>query len=171
MPRDAHRDLALGEILRRYYPSEGIVYLDLWPAARPIILLTSASLAAQASKSNPSVAANRPPELVPWFRPLTGGPILFDMPEQDWKVWRAIFNKGFASAHVMSLVPGMVAECLVYRDKLRQHARKNDMFYLDPMTLRLTMDLIGRTVLYVLLALPLLPAYNSPCSTLPLSRP
>jgi cytochrome P450 len=147
LPRDVHRDLVFGEIVRHHFPREGIVYLDPWPAAPPIILITSAKLTAQAAQSNASVAADRPPEVRAYLRPLTGRPTMFDTPERESKQSRALFGKGFAAANVRAMVPGMVAECLVYRDKLRKHARNGDMFYLNPQTLRLTFDVIGRTVL------------------------
>jgi cytochrome P450 len=147
LPRDAHRDLVFGEIVRRYFPREGIVYLDLWPAAPPIILIMLAELAAQAAQSNASVAANRPPEVHAYLCPLTGGLTMFDTPERESKRSRALFGKGFAAANVMAMMPGIVAECLVYRDKLREHPRNGDMFHRNPLTLRLTIDVIGRTVL------------------------
>jgi hypothetical protein len=60
-----------------------------------------------------------------------------------------VFNKGFNNEHFLKLVPGMVKEINVYRETLRNHAKKGDMFYLDTTTLRFTMDLIGKTILYV----------------------
>ncbi len=142
-----HKGVLFGEICRRYFPEKGLCYIDLWPVAMPFLLVTSPNLATQATQTNHALAMERPPELRRWLKPLTGGPNLFDMAERDWKPWRGIFNKAFASDHLLSLVPGMVEECLVYRAKLRQYALDKSMFYLDPLTLRLTMDLIGQTVL------------------------
>jgi cytochrome P450 len=147
LPRDVHKTFLFGEVCRRYFPQQGACYIDLWPFASPFLLVTSPALAAQATQTNMALALERPRELRRWLRPLAGGVSLFDMSADEWRPWRAVFNKGFASAHVLSLVPGMVDECLVYRQKLRQHARDKAMFFLDPLTLRLTMDFIGRTVL------------------------
>ena len=91
-----------------------------------------------------------------FFKPIAGGPNLFDLPEKEWKPWRAIFSKGFGSDYILSLVPGMVKETSIYCETLRSLARKGDMFFLDPTTLRLTLDLVGRTVLCVILFVAIL---------------
>jgi len=88
------------------------------------------------------------PYLLPrFFKPIAGGPNLFDMPEADWRPWRAIFSKGFSPEHFVSLVPGMVKETRVYAQNFRDLARKNKMFSLDTVSLRFMMDIIGRTIL------------------------
>jgi hypothetical protein len=50
---------------------------------------------------------------------------------------------------MMTLVPAMVEETLVYCDILREKAKKGDMFFMDPVNLRLMLDVIGRTGLCV----------------------
>ncbi|KAJ8062537.1 hypothetical protein OCU04_009065 [Sclerotinia nivalis] len=52
-----------------------------------------------------------------------------------------------ASEHLTSLVPGMVKQCTQYCETLRELAKKSEMFQLDPVTLRLMLDLIGKTIL------------------------
>ncbi len=147
LPKDAHQNLAFGEAARRYFADEGAYYIDLWPFSEPMLIVVSAALATQATQTLANIAAQRPHFLRSWFRPITGGPSIFDMPEADWKPWRAIFNRAFSPVHLLSLVPGMVAEAGIYCDVLRQHARDGDMFFLDPMTLRYMMDVIGRNML------------------------
>ncbi len=150
LPKDAHKNLTFGEMTRRFSGEPEILYVDLWPLGEPFLCVISPMMAHQATQTHPSLATERPLELLPWFHPIAGGPNLFDLPGKEWKPWRAVFNKGFSADHLLSLVPNMVQESLVYRETLRRHAREGDMFYLDPTTLRFTMDLIGRTVLYVL---------------------
>ncbi|KAI9885080.1 MAG: Nucleolar protein 58 [Watsoniomyces obsoletus] len=147
MPKGAHKNLSFAEITRRFSGESEILYLDLWPLGEPFLVVTSPMMAQQATQTNSSLAFERPVELLPWFRPIAGGPNLFDLPGKDWRPWRAVFNKGFSAEHLLSLVPNMVQETLVYRETLRRHARERNLFHLDPTTLRYTMDLIGRTVL------------------------
>ena len=113
-------------------------------------MIMSPDLAIQATQTSPEIASERPTRLDQFFRPLAGGPNLFDLPEKKWKPWRAVFNKGFSADHLSSLIPGMVEEALKYRDTLKKLALKGDLFQLDPITLRFTMDFIGRTVLLVI---------------------
>ncbi len=60
-----------------------------------------------------------------------------------------VFNRGFSADHSLALVPDMIDETVVYCETLRKLAFKGTMFYLDSTTLRFTIDVIGRTILYV----------------------
>ena len=133
--------------MERFFPSTGFYYLDMWPISEPFILVTSPTFATQATQTNGSLSAERPTILQQWFRPLAGGPNLFDLPEKDWKPWRTVFNKGFNTEHLLSLVPALVEEGLTYCDTLRKYARKGDLLQLDPVSLRFAMDMVGRTLL------------------------
>lgn len=53
---------------------------------------------------------------------------------------------------MMTLVPAMVDETQVYCDILREKAETGEMFKLDPINLRLMLDVIGRTGLFVFLS-------------------
>lgn len=75
--------------------------------------------------------------------------LIFDMREHDWKPWRAIFSKAFSAEHVVSLIPDMVDETMVYSETLKKFAEQKQMFQLDLITLRFTIDVIGKTILYV----------------------
>ena len=66
-----------------------------------------------------------------------------------WKRWRAIFNPGFSVNHITSLIPGMVKEVEVFKSIFEKHARKDDILYLEEASLNLTIDFIGRVVMYV----------------------
>ena len=72
---------------------------------------------------------------------------MFDIGEADWKPWRTIYAKGFHSDRINSLVPGMVQEALTYAKTLRDVAKKGEMTFLEPITLRFTIDMIGKTIL------------------------
>lgn len=90
------------------------------------------------------------PSLLPrFFKPICGGPNLFDLPEKKWRPWRSIFSKGFSTDHILSLVPSMVDETVVYCETLQSLTLDGSMFYLDPTTLRFTIDVIGKAILLV----------------------
>lgn len=144
LPKGAHPTLAFGDISRRF--SAGLFYVDLWPMGVPFMIVTSATMANQATQQT-NLALERPVEMRDWFRPITGGPALFDMSYHEWKPWRSLFNPGFSAAHLLTHVSEIVEETLVYRASLEEHARKRDVFQLNNVTLRFTLDLMGRVVL------------------------
>ncbi len=72
---------------------------------------------------------------------------MFDMREHEWKPLRAVFSKAFSTEHVLSLIPEMVDETMVYSKTLRQLAEEKRLFHLDLITLRFTIDVIGKTIL------------------------
>lgn len=150
LPKGAHYQYAFGDIARKHFVKEGVFYIDLWPLNGLILAVISPNVAIQATQTDENLALERPYMLRHFFKPIAGGPNLFDLPEKEWRPWRTIFSKGFASDHILSLVPGMVKEISIYCETLRSLAQKGDMFFLDPTTLRMTLDLVGRTVLCVI---------------------
>ena len=146
LPRNAHYQSAFGDVAREHFSKEGVFYLDLWPVSGLLLVIVSPNVAAQIH-SNPKMSMQRPSLLPRFFKPICGGPNMFDLPEKKWKPWRAIFSKTFSADHVLSLVPGMVDETIVYCDTLEALALNKAMFYLDPITLRFTIDAIGTTIL------------------------
>lgn len=148
LPRNAHYQYALGDVTREHFSEEGVYYIDLWPVSGLFLTVVSPSVANQIH-ANPEISMESPSLLPRFFKPICGGPSMFDMCEKDWKPWRAIFSKSFSADHVLSLVPGMVDETLVYCETLRSLAVKKNMFYVDLTTLRFTIDVIGKTILCV----------------------
>lgn len=146
-PRDAIKTYLFGEINRKFSKA-GACYLDLWPFSEPFLVITSPCLANQVSV-NSAIALEKPDALRKWFWSITGGISIFDAPADKWRPLRVLFNRGFSANHLMTLVPTMVEETQVYCETLREHAKNGDMFYLDPINLRLMLDIIGKTGLYV----------------------
>ena len=65
----------------------------------------------------------------------------------EHKRWRAIFNPGFSSAHLMTLVDGIVDDSMLFMKILGRHAEEQDIFSLEEAATRATVDIIGRVVL------------------------
>ncbi|KAF2870279.1 sterigmatocystin biosynthesis P450 monooxygenase StcS [Massariosphaeria phaeospora] len=147
LPKDAHYQYSFALIAREHFYNEGCYYLDLWPMGALIMITVSPQIGIQITQTNAALHSDRPHLLRRFFKPITGGPSLFDMDEKDWKPWRAVFNKGFHNVRTMSLVPGIVEETLTYAETLRGLAAKGEMCFLEPVTLRFTIDMIGKNVL------------------------
>ncbi|KAI4224625.1 MAG: hypothetical protein L6R40_008429, partial [Gallowayella cf. fulva] len=146
LPPNAHYQNALGDIARQHFQHEGCYYIDMWPISGVILVNVSPHVATQIH-ANPEMSMQRPPLLPRFFRPIAGGPNLFDMREHEWKPWRAVFSKAFSAEHILSLVPDMVDETMVYSSTLEKLAREDSMIHLDLITLRYTIDVIGKTIL------------------------
>ena len=149
LPQNAHYQYAFGDIAREHFPKEGVFYFDPWPVSGLFLVVISPTVANQIH-ANPEISMERPTLLPRFFKPICGGPNMFDLREKEWKPWRAVFSRGFSADHVLSLVPGMVDETVVYCETLQSHALKKDMFHLDLTTLRFTIDVIGKTILFVI---------------------
>jgi cytochrome P450 len=62
-----------------------------------------------------------------------------DMVSSDgphWKKWRSVFNPGFASSHLMTLVPGIVDYVTIFANKLTDLSNKHEPFRLEEITTR-----------------------------------
>ena len=81
------------------------------------------------------------------FYPITGGQDIITMNGEPWKHCRSVFNPGFQPSYLVSQVPGIVQEVMVYREILYERCREQKLFQLDPITLNLTMDVIARATL------------------------
>lgn len=147
LPKNAHYQYMFADIAREHFQSEGLFYIDLWPASGMMMIVTSPLVAAQAAQTNTKICYERASMLKRFFKPIAGGPNLFDMNEREWRPWRAVFSKGFSTEQVTSLVPHVLRETVVYKERLRDLARKEEMFYLDTVTLRFMVDVMGQTIL------------------------
>ncbi|KAM0146201.1 hypothetical protein ACHAQE_010851 [Botrytis cinerea] len=113
-----------GEIYRDHFESTGVYYMDLWRMTAISIMQTNTLISARKADPMPR-----------FFKPIVGGPCIFDMPQDSWRPWRAVFNNTFNNEHFQKLVPEIVKPIEVYKDILREHAEKGGMFYLDSTTL------------------------------------
>jgi len=136
------------DIYLEKFQDGGVFYLDMWPLSPLFQAIISPTAATSATQTNRKLATKKPDLLPKLFKPLAGGRNLLEMPETEWKKWRILFNKGFSADNFLELIPGIIKQSQTYVDILRDHAEKKDVFALDHTTIRLTMDLIGKTILY-----------------------
>lgn len=145
LPSDVHGHY-LPDLFRRMLPDLGpVYYLDNWPFSPPILLVNSPEAAYQIAQEHSLPKFHG---LREYLRPLTGEHDLVTMEGPLWKTWRGIFNPGFSASHIQSLVPSIVKETDILCEILDSHAEKQHLFLLKKATENLTMDVIGRVVLY-----------------------
>jgi len=144
LPKDAHPHY-LPHQLRREYPDLGpIFYLDAWPFITLTLVVASPATLAQITTEH---VLPKFPAIKDFLYPLANGKDIVSMDGREWKYWRTIFNPGFSASHLMTLVPEIVNETMVFCEVLRYHANKQDIFKMKALTDHLAMDVIGRVVL------------------------
>ena len=146
LPADAHEKYLQDHIRIIYYYLGPVYYIDAWPFAEPVLVAISPDAIAQFSQRNQYLPSH--PGVKQFMRPITGGLDLASMEGHEWKVWRKLFNQGFSAQHMMTLVPTMLEELLVFKRILKDHALKGDIFLLDEAAVNASMDVIGRVTLY-----------------------
>ncbi|KAL8735163.1 MAG: hypothetical protein Q9166_001039 [cf. Caloplaca sp. 2 TL-2023] len=131
--------------MRQHYPElPPVFYIDLWPVAAPMLIILDPAAAAQVTIHN---SLRKHPQIQDYVYPLLGKKNLVTLEGKEWKMWRGIFNPGFASGHLMSLVAGMVSDTVRFTEILSDYAAKEKVFELEDAATRLTVDIIGNVVL------------------------
>ncbi|KAJ8066208.1 hypothetical protein OCU04_005293 [Sclerotinia nivalis] len=144
VPSDVHGHI-LPHQMKLLFPDLGpMFYMDTWPFGLQFLVVVAPDPAYQITQSHslPKYHALRE-----YLRSMTGGSDLVSMEGSQWKKWRNIFNPGFSGGHLMILVPEMMKEISVFCDILREAAVKSEIILMDPLTTRLSLDMVGRVAL------------------------
>ena len=144
LPGDVHGHV-LPRQIKMAFPGLGpLFYIDTWPFGPPMLVATSPDSANQITiiHSLPKFAALRE-----YMKPMTGGMDLTTLEGRAWKTWRNIFQPGFSSSHLMTKVPQMVQDTLTFCEILRACAARGEILQMDPLTVNLNLDIIGRLAL------------------------
>jgi cytochrome P450 len=121
-----------------------VVYLDVWPISPPMLAVFHPDIMSQYTVEH---SQPKHEHLHHELQPLTKCLDLVSSEGQLWKTWRSIFNPGFSAKNLIGLVPDMVEEVEVFRDWLKTAAMSGKMITLAQKAEKLTVDIIGRTVL------------------------
>lgn len=76
-----------------------------------------------------------------------GGQNLLTMNGEPWKRARATFNPGFNHKYLLHQVPAMMDRIEIFRSILRERVDAHDVFPLEEVLTRLTIDIIGKVVM------------------------
>ncbi|ETN40635.1 uncharacterized protein HMPREF1541_04914 [Cyphellophora europaea CBS 101466] len=143
-PEDTHFHVIVNYIQQKYnMPS--VWYLDLWPVGDRFVLTNDPVIASQYATTGQSLP--KASAATNYLNVFLGKDSLLTSEGQHWKSLRAMYNPGFSATHLMTLVPYMVDSTLIYVDILRAKARANELFQLEEISTRLTIDIIGKVVL------------------------
>ena len=145
LPADAHPNY-LPDAIRRGNPSLGpIFYLDAWPFGPQMLVVASTRGLYQITQEH---SLPKYPALKYFLQPIADGLDLVTMEGELWKKWRAVFNPGFSAQYLMNLTTGIMAETETFCGILHDLSRDGKRIHMKDLADNLTMDIIGRIVIY-----------------------
>ncbi|KAK2057997.1 cytochrome P450 [Colletotrichum caudatum] len=140
LPPGVHANYVLSKLGEPF--DKGAFYLDTWPMADPMLVVTDPDMAHQ-TVYHPVAGATKPPMLLGWFHPITGGPSQFDTNGPAWKRLHALFSPSFSNHNITAAVPVILDHVAVFVRRLRARAAAADLFRLEPLVMDLITDVIG----------------------------
>jgi cytochrome P450 len=144
VPSDVHGHILPHQVQRQFPDLGQMFYLDTWPFGPQMLVVAAPDPAYQIIQSH---SLPKHHSLGEYMLPITGGSNLVTMEGSEWKTWRGIFNPGFSSGHLMTLVPEMMKDVLMFCEILRNASAKPEIVSMDSLTTRLSLDIIGRVAL------------------------
>lgn len=125
------------------------MFVDLRPAASPMLIIGSYEAAEQLVKTSDRWPYTPPkaPEVWKHLEYLTGPKSIISARGEEWKTLRKRFNPGFATQNLMELLPSILEKASLFVNHLDTLARTGEEFELQNYATDLTFDIIGRVVL------------------------
>ncbi|CZT12470.1 uncharacterized protein RCO7_07697 [Rhynchosporium graminicola] len=141
-PADAHPQIMFTEMAFEN-KLKGLFYVDLYPFAEPMLFMTDPAVSLQTQTTTNFV---RHPLVKASLGPIVGSNSVFSSEGAEWARQRKWFTPAFSMSHMLSLIPSMIEETMVFCDKLTQNAASGTVFSMNDATTKLAIDFIGRTV-------------------------
>ena len=131
-------------LLKEKHNLKDYFYMDPWPFGPPAMVILNTEMMQDIAVKT-SLPKN--PEVDKFVQHIGGPGNLVTAEGAEWKKWRSAFNPGFSSNYLITLVPLIVGQAMVYVDILTQKTKENALFRMEPLTTKLTVDIIGKVVL------------------------
>ncbi|GJC77711.1 putative sterigmatocystin biosynthesis P450 monooxygenase stcS [Colletotrichum liriopes] len=140
LPPGVHANYVLSKLGEPF--KNGAFYIDTWPMADPMLMVFDPEMAHQ-TVYHPVAGSVKPPMLVGWFHPITGGLSQFDTNGRPWKHLHSLFSPSFSNQNITAAVSVIVDNIVTFAGRLRAQAAEGGMFRLEPLMLDLITDIIG----------------------------
>ncbi|KAG9231339.1 cytochrome P450 [Amylocarpus encephaloides] len=129
--------------IAKMYNLSGIFYLDMWPIADSMIILTDPDLM---SKVAVNMALPIHPLAEEVLRPIVGKNVIAGVNGALWKKSHKAMAPAFSWSHVRNMSPVMVDECLTFQKTLDRYADSGEVFSMVNEGGKLIFDVIARLV-------------------------
>lgn len=142
MPPNTHPQAYLTAIAQKYQ-LKGIFYMDLWPIADSMVVLTEPDVMNQATVTR---SLNMHPMAEEFMSPVVGKNVIATSNGIIWKKTHNAMAPAFSWSHIRSLVGVIVDECELFRVNLDKHAHAGETFSMEETAAKLIFDVIARIV-------------------------
>jgi cytochrome P450 len=155
LPNDMHLNYiphVFASNWKTVFPNEdccpGLIYADLWPLVEPLVYTVDGYYTHQAlAETNLPKSTHG----MNFFKTITENKDLNCLDGAEWRLWRNLFNTGFSQGKILALVPSVLKDLCIFRDKLLARAGDGGewggVFPLQDLTRPLAVDVVGRAVL------------------------
>lgn len=152
LPSDVMPVVALGHQIRLRFPElDRAFYLDLWPVAKPALVVLAPDLHRQFAQTDAPLG--KVSFLGNYLKPISGGHDLVSMEGAEWKRWAEVFRPGF-SRLAETAVPQLLESVSRFREVLTTYAEKDNkgkdkdegVLQLHHAILKLAVDMAAKAV-------------------------
>lgn len=126
-----------------------LMFVDLRPVNRPMVLVTSHEIAEQISKPSTLFPTSVPKANLKYLDHVIGTTSILAAEGDHWKGLRKRFNPGFAPQHLLTLLPAILDKTSLFAGQLDKLVSTGEEFALLPLVANLTFDIIGAVVMSV----------------------
>jgi cytochrome P450 len=130
--------------LRQEYNLGGFYYFDVWPLGPTSLIICEAEIADQVTVKH---SLDKHPMVKDYLKQHLGTENMASANGDVWRKARTIYNPGFATGHLMTLISDIVEDVMTFHDVLLELAETGEVFQLESTAMKLSFDVIGRLVL------------------------
>ncbi|KAK8037379.1 cytochrome P450 [Apiospora marii] len=145
---DIEADVVFSEMLETL-GNPPLMFVDLRPVNRPMVLVRSHEIAEQITKPSPQFPTSVPKASLAYLRHVIGRSSVLGAEDDNWKHLRKRFNPGFAPQHLATHLPAILNKTTLFIDHLDKLARAGIETPLLPLLVNLTFDIIGAVTMDV----------------------
>lgn len=144
LPSDISRTEICSHLCRESGEPDSPLYLDLWPFAPPLLIVSSPNYATQVIEQND---LRRPEVLQSFLYPVVGGNSIFTANGAEWHRGRTLFLPWYTSNRAMDMTAKIVQQAEVFVQVLRGHSESGRTFLFNETTSAYTMDISADVIL------------------------
>ncbi|KAI2615687.1 hypothetical protein GGR54DRAFT_649889 [Hypoxylon sp. NC1633] len=124
-----------------------LMFVDLRPINRPMVLIGSHDIAEQITKTSKIYPTSTPKSDLGYLEPVIGPTSILTLHGEEWKALRKKFNPGFAPQYLVTLLSCILDKTMSFIEHLDSFARTGGDFSLVLLGVNLTFDIIGVVVM------------------------
>lgn len=119
-------------------------YFDVWPIGPPTLIICNAEIAEQVTVKQ---SLDKHPMVKSYLKQHLGVENMAAANGAVWRKARTIYNPGFATSHLMTVISDIVEDVLTFHEVLAELAESQEVCELESVAMKLSFDVIGRLVL------------------------